>query len=86
MTRCLTALSDAVPGVATLAAAAGDLVPVCSDGLYRRVDDEALAAICAGAAPQEEGGLEALADALIARASDAGATDNVSLALATLAD
>ena len=86
LTRCLTALSDAAPEVATLAAAAGDLLLVCSDGLYRTVDDDAIAAICGAWASPDGRGLEALADALIARASDAGATDNVSVALATLAD
>lgn len=50
----------------------GDRIVICSDGLSKMVDDRKIAAIVhGGAAP------DAVADALIAAANEAGGTDNI---------
>lgn len=58
----------------------GDLLLLCSDGLWDMLDDARLAALLAACGPGDDG-LRACADRLIAAANEAGGHDNVSLIL-----
>ncbi len=65
----------------------GDVFLVCTDGLYRRLGDGrvGLGLACARRAAGEDGLLDAL-DSMVARAVDAGETDNITGVLARVAD
>ena len=59
--------------------ARGDVLLVCSDGLYGVVSDDAIRAVLAGAPTAD-----AACDALVALANDAGGPDNVTAVVARL--
>lgn len=67
--------------VTALRAEPGDLVLLCSDGLWDMLDDARIAALLAACGPGRRGLTDA-ADALIAAANAAGGHDNVSVVLA----
>jgi PPM family protein phosphatase len=71
------------PEIGSLTLEAGDLLLVCSDGLYGMVPDEEIAAILDGAPLSVDIDLEKTAAALVARANAGGGRDNISVALAT---
>ena len=68
---------DAPPAVAVLTLAAGDRLLLCSDGLSDYVDDTAIAATLTGYADRRH-----CAEQLVKLAHQAGAPDNVTVALA----
>jgi protein phosphatase len=84
LTRWLAPADEVFPDVGTLGAAPGDLLLVCSDGLYRSVDDDVIASVCLSAQASDQKALDALAQALVDTANDNGASDNISVALATV--
>lgn len=65
------------PDTGRLELKSGDVILVCSDGLYKEVPEHVIAATLKTGAP-----LQDLADALIEKALDAGGRDNVTAVLA----
>jgi protein phosphatase len=77
VTRALGLDADLEPDVGRFDVAEGQIVLLCSDGLWDVLDDETIAKIVADAAS-----LEAAADALVSTTIDRGAPDNVTVLLA----
>ena len=70
------------PEVAELRLEAGDLLLLCSDGLWNMLPDAQIAALLLGAGDPAQADLAALAAALIDAANEAGGEDNISVVLA----
>jgi protein phosphatase len=64
------------PDTSTRVVQAGDVFVLCTDGLTDPLDDKQLTEILSGVSAVEE-----LADTLLARALEAGAEDNVTVAV-----
>ena len=75
ITRALGAAASA-PDVTTVDVAVGDVLVLCTDGLWEPVDDDALIATCTSARPA------AACAALIAAALDGGGRDNITVIVA----
>jgi PPM family protein phosphatase len=71
------------PEVGSLAAVAGDVLMVCSDGLHALVRSDDLAAVLSTASGVDEP-LDATAARLVTAANGNGGTDNISVALAAI--
>ena len=52
-----------------------DIFIICSDGLYKDLDEDSLASIVS----QNQGSMSALSESLLSRSLDAGGTDNISI-------
>jgi len=74
VTRALGMLEALECDVARVPLAPGDVLILCTDGLTDMLDDATIALLC-----RRHTGLDALADALVAAALDAGGLDNVSV-------
>ena len=81
ITRALGIEVDLLPDRTTLALEPGDLVMLCSDGLWDMLEDSEIALLL-GACNGGPGSLERCADGLVQAALDAGGYDNVSVVLA----
>ena len=85
LTRFFAPDRDCVPESDHLLARPDDLLIVCTDGLYRVVDEHAIRTLCLQERVANQAGLDALADRLVARANACGGSDNISVALAAVA-
>jgi PPM family protein phosphatase len=74
VTRALSGSGDPEVDVAALALEAGDLLMLCSDGLFGVVPDERLAETLGAPSP-----LEAICEDLIGQANAAGGPDNITV-------
>lgn len=86
LTRWLAPDKEFPPERGLLAAQPDDLVLVCSDGLYRMVDEETIRSLCQSFGPETGSNLDALATVLMARANENGGEDDISVALAVLVE
>jgi protein phosphatase len=77
ITRALGAEPDVVVDATTENLRPGDVLLLCSDGLYTEVDDAGIAAVL-----RDLPGLDDAAHALVERANEAGGADNVTVVLA----
>jgi protein phosphatase len=73
--------ADIAPDVGSLASEPGDILLVCSDGLYTVVPDDEIARLL-GASPESPDGLDRVASSLVERANKRGGRDNISVVLA----
>lgn len=80
LSQALGLETAAVPSLVEGEVRAGDLYLLCSDGLTAMLTDDDIVAVLE-ADTGEGQGLEATADALVARANDAGGVDNITVAL-----
>lgn len=80
ITRAVGLEADLQVDTVALSLCSGDLLLLCSDGLWDMLDDARLAALLAACAAGDDG-LQACADRLVAAANEAGGHDNVSLIL-----
>jgi len=76
VTQALGLPEGIVPSTTTVAVAAGDLLLLCTDGLWETMSERELAASLAG-----ERSVDAIAESLIERALASGGPDNASLVL-----
>ena len=81
ITRALGLEAAFEPDVAEVALAPGDLVLLCSDGLWDMLEDGRIAALLAPAAAGRQP-LARCADVLVEAANEAGGLDNITVALA----
>jgi protein phosphatase len=84
LTRFLSPGTGHQPHVGQFELEPGDLVLVCSDGLYRMVSEADILTTSARATSRTAASIELMADQLVAAANDNGGTDNISFALAAL--
>lgn len=84
VTRFLSPTRSEAPDVDVVTIAAGDIVLLCTDGLYTRVPPAEIAAVLAGIdrTAGDDYALFPVADALVALAIARGGTDDVGVALA----
>lgn len=80
ITRALGLAPMVEPDIEQFTVAAGDLLLLCSDGLWEMLEDDAIVALLKACEPGQDG-LAACADALVQAANDAGGHDNVSVVL-----
>lgn len=81
ITRALGLERDVAPDRIEVTLEAGDLLLLCTDGLWDMLDDAEIAGLLAGCGPADQD-LGRCADSLVQAALDAGGHDNVSVVLA----
>jgi len=86
LTQCLGLEEPPEPQVMSGLGSPGDIYLLCTDGLVGMLDDEAMSALLAehavgDASPLDPGAGEAMIEALLAAANEAGGHDNITAAL-----
>lgn len=81
ITRAVGISEAIVPEVQKIALSPGDRILVCSDGLNTMLEDAEIGEILRDARLARKGGADAICDALVEAANDAGGSDNVTVVL-----